>query len=184
MAPSFFGKYWELLIVKHKVKKDTLELGYKVWSEKYGTSEKNRRDFIWAVFQEVLRLQKSVSLNLMEMYERQREVYWDMQDFLNMEGEKTTQIQRALRNIELDIAEINDYVLKANIIGVPDCPNSAEIDGLEMTIEEARKKKLLPNPSCTRRTGCICEYGFRVLIDSNSEPHMNPKAKRKLKTLN
>ena len=70
-------------------------------------------------------------------------------------------------NRDLRQAEKSNLKLNAFFITKGCCKECDKLHGIELSLEEILKTKLLPYKNCTRESGCICCYGFHCVRDPN-----------------
>ncbi len=162
-----FNKYKTILIAKFGVVEKSIEEGMVFWFNKYGDTEKTRSDFIWSVFNLVLENIGETFSSEEDLYRRQKEVYFEMWHFLSDEGKDFSHIRKQIHFCDLKIHDQSDWESEVTFIATKCCPECEKNNELTMPIEEAIIKQPLPNPKCTRATGCVCCYGFRGKRDIN-----------------
>ena len=167
MSLYIFDKYKAILVSKFGVVQKSLEEGQVIWFKKYGDTEKTRSDFIWSVFNLVLENIGETFTSEEDLYRRQKDAYLEMWYFLIEEKKDFSHIKKQLLFCDLKIQEQSDWESEVVFIANKCCPECGKNDTLSMLLREAIIKQPLPNPKCTRETGCTCCYGFRGLRDRN-----------------
>jgi hypothetical protein len=170
MKEKIFEKYKRILIDTYRVTADSWNSGLEFWTNKFGDSEKAKADFIWSVFNEVQTLYANSAKSEVELYSKQKEIYFPMWQFLKDEKRDFKHILNAITQIELYLmraeSDASDYVYEVHVIGTKCCENCNKIDGIVLTIEQAIEQNLLPYKECTRNGGCICLY-TSIMVTGN-----------------
>jgi hypothetical protein len=167
MNHYLFDKYKETLLSKFGVVEKSFEEGLIFWIQEYGDTEKTRSDFVWSVFNLILENIGETFKSEEDLYSRQRGLYLEMWHFLIDEKRDFYHIKKQLLFCDLKIQEHSDWESEVFLIANKCCPECGKGDTLSMLLREAIIEQPLPNPKCTRKTGCTCCYGFRGLRDGN-----------------
>lgn len=92
------------------------------WISRYGDSNKSKKDFIWHLYQNLLKVYaKEFSNSPEERYTFMRRVYCEMFSFLCKEGKKRTVAQKGILNCDIQLAALSILTFDVKVIVTKDC---------------------------------------------------------------
>ena len=97
MNSRLFEKYKNIILTKHFVNLESWEKALDIWTKKFGHTDKNLADFIWAMFNEILTVIGGSFKDEEDLYIRQRDVYFSMWEYLKDENRDATHQRRGGR---------------------------------------------------------------------------------------
>ncbi len=124
-------------------------------------------DFIWFIFEYLLtEIAKQKTPLALEFHRLTSDVYNQMAMYLIKEGKRNPNyLLKKFHYHELCYSEIatTNFVVEVEILSRKCCPYCDNINGLKMTIEEAKEKQLLASENCTNARNCTCSYLVKPL---------------------
>lgn len=130
-------------------------------------------DFLWFLFNNLIEQNHKQSKDLKGFYERNDLIYQEMINFRRKHEKKNANEIRKLFNfnrVSLQLLDINDqFYWQFQIIAANDCEACKNLNGLNISINDALKNEFIPYESCDRKVGCVCMMGLTAKRDENGK---------------
>src|SRR5687768_13066229 len=122
------------------------------------------KDYLWYIFQMIVKTIAKQSSSEEQMCRLNVEVYSKMWEFIvKVENRKANHVLRSRFQNELRLWQLESkFKQVVEIISGHCCLYCNNLDGKKMSIEEAIENQYLASKECTREWGCNCYYASTV----------------------
>jgi hypothetical protein len=165
-AEEIFQKHKQNIFKKFELPEEQFNSEFNKWREKRGDNGQSKKDFIWSLYNRILALAPQQAKDELQLYEFQRTVFSQMFVFEIDEGRKSKASLKQVHWCDLNKAALSNFKMHAFFITNGCCPECEKLNGAKMSIEKALNQQPLPLAECTRKTGCVCRYGFEAERDN------------------
>ena len=157
---KFFLYLREKLINDFLFNQADLDMQHSSWIEKRGDSRQSKSDFYWSCLNYAILYYAKNSTSLEFMYQKQRDLYFLMFEFLLKEKRNVTQIQKLINRVEVLKAGLAKFEIEVNFIPGNRCEYAKQFEGVKVPYKTALDSFPLDYDKCDRDGGCVCCLGF------------------------
>lgn len=163
----FFEYFYPRLLQEFNLDAKHSNDQYMNWLEKMGNSYQSQKDFIWSLMQKISLHIAGENTKPSVKYRKLKNVAMQMLLFLIKEKKKTFNARKLIAQYDLLMQTDCEFEMLVSIITTKDCIQSQQFKDVELTLDEAIQKELIPHKQCERYSECVCGYGFQAKRDTN-----------------
>jgi hypothetical protein len=123
---------------------------------------------LWIVYCKICADINALQISQQDRLHLQRDAFLDMSFIQRYKPlGQFEKYHKLFHMVDIELASFHPFEVMMVVIATKDCPESESIDGMLLTVEEAREKQMLPYAGCTRPGKCICLYKSQPIRDVN-----------------